>query len=224
MLNFFKRKPKPPKLSDVSVSLPDWSFVGQTDTVKQWQNSHGDTFSVNLFLMPPDIGAELKNPDEVRSFYRQMLVSSGIGMIACDVVSFLGTDAVILLAKAPIAPTGCGFLASITIPFRDFSFVLKCQGVEEGMTGIRESVVMEKSIRDEVVKEEDGTIAGWAQDPYDPKLKYDVMRILADDQKWDTEFPDHPLSRARSFLGDLASTTQISQTVLTSPKFGEPIG
>jgi hypothetical protein len=82
---------------------------------------------------------------------------------------------------------------------------------------LRESVVfaIEKIELDELT----GLPSGWIADPYDPTLRYDGMRNLADDPKYDAQFPEHPLSRSRAFMANLESITEIATIVNNAPGF-----
>lgn len=49
-----------------------------------------------------------------------------------------------------------------------------------------------------------GYLEGWVQDPYDPRYRGVALRSIADNEEYDAQFPDHPLSRLRSTLSDLS--------------------
>jgi hypothetical protein len=52
--------------------------------------------------------------------------------------------------------TGVTYLGSLTIPFRDFSFVIKVQCWEEGITGLREALLFDEMRRNDMLRFEDG--------------------------------------------------------------------
>jgi hypothetical protein len=56
-----------------------------------------------------------------------------------------------------------------------------------------------------------GYLEGWFTDPYDPKYKGMVLRSVTDNEKYDEEFPDHPLSRLRSTLKTVRNSLQFSE-------------
>jgi len=174
-------------------------------------------FSVNFFDMPPDIGAALDDEGAIQRFYRDMLVPNGTGMIHCIVRDFCGVPAVDLLTKHLLDPHGLLVLHSMTIPRRDFSFVLKYQALEGPPTGLRESVVFASEQIE--FDEQTGLPNGWVADPYDPTLEYHGMRNLADDPKYDAQFPEHPLSRSRAFMTNLESITDIATIVKDAAAF-----
>ena len=48
-----------------------------------------------------------------------------------------------------------------------------------------------------------GTYRGWARDPYDVFSNKGTLMNLAEDVKYDAEFPDHPLTKVRIWMDKL---------------------
>jgi len=69
---------------------------------------------------------------------------------------------------------------------------------EMGMTGMRDAMVYDKAVRDGFVKQ--GSFDGWSCDPYDPDYTQGKPMNLSEDERYDSSFPQHPLSEARSFV------------------------
>lgn len=113
------------------------------------------------------------------------------------------------------------YLGSLTLPFRDFSFVLKIQCEEHGISGLREAaLIAEKLECGEIQLDPDGVgIAGWMRDPYDAARTSGLARTLADDEAYDQRFPEHPLSRARRFLKTAEASVSLSDSIKTAPAF-----
>ena len=94
---------------------------------------------------------------------------------------------------------------------------------ERGPTGVREAMLQPGLLDDgtikiqeypfyvKVFKRESGYLEGWFTDPYDPKYKGKVLRSVTDNEKYDEEFPDHPLSRLRSTLKTVRESLHFSQ-------------
>jgi hypothetical protein len=94
---------------------------------------------------------------------------------------------------------------------------------ERGTTGIREAVLTPRLLNDGIIKirkhpfyvrvfkRSSGYLEGWFTDPYDPKYKGMVLRSVTDNEKYDEEFPDHPLSRLRSTLKTVRNSLQFSE-------------
>ena len=84
-----------------------------------------------------------------------------------------------------------------TIQFINGSFA------EEGTTGVRDSTVYAMFRMKNPVDEND-PFAGWFCDPYDPDYKKGFLMNLSERSELDEMFPDHPLSKARSFVRYIA--------------------
>ena len=111
--------------------------------------------------------------------------------------------------SVPQQPSGRTYVGSLTVPFRDFSFVLKCQCAEGGPTGLKEALLFDGSrAANEPMQIEGGRfyIPGWD----------------ADDPKHDAEFPDHPVARVRRVLDHVAGALVVADAVRELPGFALP--
>ncbi|MBC8136664.1 MAG: hypothetical protein H8F28_12315 [Fibrella sp.] len=111
------------------------------------------------------------------------------------------------------------FIGSLTLPFRDLSYVVKVQCAEEGVTGIRDAVVLDKMLEAGEIEFSGGKMQGWMQDPYDPAVNAPLMRNLSEDIRYDVDFPDHPLSRLRSILGRVQVSLHLAPEIKNAPPF-----
>ncbi len=64
-----------------------------------------------------------------------------------------------------------------------------------------------------------GRSQGWLEDPYDPNEEGPMTRNKSERTEYDAEFPDHPLTRARSVLDHLERSIRISDVVKKQPAF-----
>lgn len=205
-------------LRDLRFDTAGWTAARDDADVKAWRRETGDVLSAHFFDLAPDISAPLEDLDGIRAMYREMLTASGAALVSADVLDAAGVSAVQLVCKAPQKPSGMTYIGSLTLPFAAFSFVLKVQSFEVGMTGLRDTIVFARS----GIAIEGGTAPGWAQDPYDPSYRAPLLRNLADDERWDEQFPDHPLSRARKIIRHLVETARLDERVLQAPRFTGP--
>jgi hypothetical protein len=213
-------------LNDVRVDLTAWTLETRSDTESRWHNGVGDMLSLHHFPLPPDIPAPLDQLSVLRATYRNNLARMGGGIVEVETQSLAGLLAVRSLFKFPRQPTGMNYVASLTLPFAECSFVLKVQCPEHGVTGMRDSVVlgevmskMKFTTQEELQRWMDEK---WFQDPYDPAVRSPVSRNQSEDPLHDARFPDHPLSRARRYLASLASTLRISPALLQARPFTGP--
>ena len=103
------------------------------------------------------------------------------------------------LIKSPQEGHGYTYLGSFTIPFRDFSFVVKCQCMERGTTGIREAILTEIAFQSGAMTlDAAGKVTGG---------------LDCDAVEHDPRFPQHPLSRLRRVLGRIEATAVLDPAV-----------
>jgi hypothetical protein len=198
-------------LNYITFNTDDFELQGDKENVRVWYSKFGDGVGLYYFAIPPDIQADLESIDDVRARYRNVAHESGLGMIQVDTITVDDFKAVKTIFKMPQEPTGMTYIGSITVPFRDFSYVLKVQCEERGITGVRDTAI--------AMKESIGFFEKWSQDPYDASIKSPFMRNRAEVEEYDVMFPDHPLSRARALLNHIQATLQIADEIKTEPRF-----
>jgi hypothetical protein len=153
----------------------------------------------------------------------------GLGVIEIDTLEINECLVIRTIFKAPQEPSGMSYWGSIMLPFRDFSYVVKVHCREDSITtGLRETVVFEEMLKSGQIKVRAGksgkaitqdTIEGWAEDPYDDAIKIPLMRNLAEAEAYDTQFPNHPLTRLRRILRRIVETMSIDDRLKHEPKF-----
>ena len=118
-----------------------------------------------------------------------------------------GVPAVRFLFKIPKQPSGMVYVGSFTLPFRDFSFVIKVQAEEHGVTGVREAMLVERLL---------------ASGAATPATIFDSPAWNPDAEAFDAEFPDHPVSRVRRVLDRVAHSLTIEPSIAGLPGFPLP--
>jgi hypothetical protein len=198
-----------------------FEYQGEENGALIWFTPKGDGLGLFHYPIPPDIQADLSNIDSVRAFYRRIVNQAGLGVIEIDTVLVDGCTAVRTLFKAAQQPRGRAYLGALTFPFRDFSYVLKAQCEEHGMTGIRDAVVFTtlRNSGDTWLDTESDRMMGWLDDPYDPSETGAMTRNKSERPEYDAHFPDHPLSRARWVLNHLERTVAINEPIKSQPAF-----
>lgn len=210
-------------MEQLAVTFDDAGFLYEGDNggYPLWSRAPwDDLLGLFHFALPPDIEADLNDLDGLRAFYRQSTLQAGQGVLEIATVVVDGCTAVRTLFKAAQQPTGRIYIGSLTFPFRDFSYILKIQCRELGMTGVRDSSVWLKlSDLGETSIDANRRMSGWLDDPYDPLEKGSMTRNKSERPEYDAEFPDHPLSRARHILNHLECTVRISEVIKQQPPF-----
>ena len=167
----------------------------QAEDQRVWQTPEGDGLGVYFIPLPPDLPVNTTSVDELAAFYQQQMAQIESGkLIEAGVVSAGNCPTVCTIVSVPQKPSGRIYVGSLTVPFRDFSYVLKCQCGEDGPTGLKEAVLFDRSqaAGESVTIHNDGTftIPGWNPD----------------DPKFDVEFPSHPVARVRRVLAHITDS------------------
>lgn len=200
-----------PSLDAVRFDTAGYAFHGepQPGKVRVWRTPEGDGLGVYFFPVPPDLPANAASVDELGAYYRRLLGDSGGKLVEVAIVEAGGGPVVRTILSAPQQPSGRTYVGSLTVPFRDFSFVLKCQCAENGPTGLKEALLFDRSrASNEPMPIESGQfhIPGWNPD----------------DSKHDVEFPNHPVARVRRVLDHVAASLVIALAVRNLPSFALP--
>jgi hypothetical protein len=170
---------------------------------------------------------QLTDIDAIRKSYREGVAAQGGGIVSIDVVVGAGLRMVETVFKFPQQPHGMTYVGALTLAFRDFSYVVRVNCQEIGTTGIRDAVVFGKVLDDQgpvtIIGGDNPRLVGWSQDPYDPHFSRGALRNRADDDAWDTQFPDHPLSRVRGTLRTVKDSVHVPDDIRTAAPFEGPV-
>ena len=208
-------------LDSIRIDEAALKRLGDREGVRLWQTSDGDSLGLFHFATPPDIAADISNADDLRRFYRTVAYPSGLGLVEVDPIHVDGCRAARVIMKSKQAPSGMTYLGSLTLPFRDFSYVLKAQCEERGVTGTRDAAVLNRAIAERRVRvaEDSGAIAGWMRDPYDPTVQAPLLANLAEAPEYDAMFASHPLSRLLRLLRHLEASLRVDPRVRRAEPF-----
>ncbi|MDX3354691.1 hypothetical protein PV703_15530 [Streptomyces sp. ME01-24h] len=179
-----------------------------------WTDDHGDVISLHFFDLPPDIPAPLEEPDRLRQALARFTADAGGGLIEADVVRVAGLPALRQVLKVPLPdrPRGQAFLGTYTLPRAACSAVVKVQTFEDGVTGMREAMVLAEL----------GPEQYFLEHPYAPGLRGGLPFHRADAEEYDARFPGHPLTRVRTALAHLAGTLGAEPGFAELPPFTGP--
>ncbi|MBC8755919.1 hypothetical protein H2O64_14670 [Kordia sp. YSTF-M3] len=181
-------------LKEVENTKEEQAFVNQEQTL---------VLLKNFFDLEPDLPT-IKDIDFLRKFYRELIAPNGGALIEVDLLQLKGFATVKTIFKFPMDPKGMAYVGSITIPFENYSYVVKVQAAEVGMTGMRDAVILDKLMgTKEVFIGDDDEIKNWFSDPYDSEITNPGLRNKSDARQYDAEFPEHPLSLVRKMLDNI---------------------
>lgn len=172
-------------------------------SVIKW-TSHGQDaiLSINFIKLSPDLPT-VKDSKIIRDFYRTQIAPSNGGLIQADIVDIRGIATVKCIFKISQQGGPMIYLASLTIPFDDYSYVVKVQAMEAGITGMRDAIILNKLLASGEIEMKDEKLEGWFADPYEITYRSGILMNKSDHQSYDIEFPDHPLTLVRTMIEQL---------------------
>ena len=201
----------PSSLDAVRFDATGYALQGepQAGKVRVWDTPEGDGLGLYFFPIPPDLPANARSVEELAAFYRRLLGESGGRLVEVRIVDAGGCRAVRTILSVPQQPSGRTYVGSLTLPFRDFSFVLKCQCPEHGLTGLKAALLFSRSqAANEPITTEGG--------------RFHIPGFDIDDPKHDTEFPHDPIARARRVLDHVAESLEVAAEIRQCPGFPLP--
>ena len=95
-----------------------------------WLNAFNDVIEFRAFDLQPDIPVRLSDARGLRAFYDSGAAAQQGSVIGLEVRAVQKFRAILLELQLPAQPRGSTFVASITLPLRDGSFVIKAQAIE----------------------------------------------------------------------------------------------
>jgi hypothetical protein len=196
-----------PSLSSVVFDTAGYQDVGVQDGKHIWHTPQGDGVGLFFFPIPPDLPMNACSEEELCQFFSSMMDGTESKLVELHLIAVDGQPSVQSIIKSPQQPTGMTYVGSIIVPFRDFSFVVKVQCQERGMTGMREAMIL---------------IEIWAKGGEDRDASGLPVGFSPDDPKYDAKFPLHPLSRLRAVLRHIEKSMRLDATVKQLPSFGLP--
>jgi hypothetical protein len=150
---------------------------------------------------------------------RQMATPGGI--VSVDPCTAAAHPAIQIIYKREEG-SGYRYTGILVVEFEEHWCQVTVVCGERGITGVREAVLTPGLLEDRTIKirnypfyvrpfkRSSGYLEGWFTDPYDPKYKGAALRSVTDNEKYDEEFPDHPISRLRSTLKTVRDSLQFS--------------
>lgn len=205
------QRPQTPSLDAVGFETIGFKFQGEPKPgeVRGWVTPDGDGLGLYYFSLPPDLPPDATSVDQLAGFYRGLVAEAGGELVELQVEDIDGVQAVHMILSASQQDSGRTYIGSLTIPFRDCSFVLKCQCIESAPTGLKAALLMDRRLQELASAPDNGRTS-------------EIQDINLDDPSHDATFPDAPVARVRRVLAHLKRTVSISAGVKKLPRFSLP--
>jgi hypothetical protein len=171
-------------------------------SAKMWRTPSGDIVALYYFPFPPDIHADPRDEKALYRVYEEAAAGAGLGVVEVSSVQLIDVFAVRTIFRQPKLPHGISFIGGITLPYQDLSYVIKAQCYETGVTGIRDTVV--------------GIALRQAVGTGENILN---IRMMIEREEYDSQFPEHPLSRLRAIMKEAQTTVRLDSTLRNQKQF-----
>lgn len=212
-------------MDSIKFNTEGWQSVQLTDDRQSWQNNSREEISLHCNQNPPDLPCPLSYLAGLRNYYRLCADRSGAGLVSCDPIAIKGISCLKVICKVPQQPSGMAYVGTIVMPFSQGSYTIKVQSQERGITGQRESFILDKMMSKGLVgvDERSGKLTNWEKDPYDPHIHTRVMVNPSEAERYDSAFPAHPLSRVRRILTGILMSMEVSDDLTRLVPFMGPL-
>ncbi len=207
----FSRKPcgnPHASIESVSFDTTRYRFNGEANGQRIWYTPDGDGMGLSFFPVPPNLPRQAKTTAELQGFYRRSIGNQQVKVVEFRLLEVANVASIWMVLGIPQLSGAVIYVGSLTIPFAEFSFVIKMQCEERGTTGVREAILLDKALRTGAVTVDAGG-----------KLKGDLN---SDDARHDNQVPNHPLSRLRREFALIIASLQIQEATQREKRFELP--
>jgi hypothetical protein len=200
----------PPALESLKFDTAGFQYRGQKFPGRDhmWSTPEGDMVALIYASGPPNLPENAQSVEDLRACFSERFKVTGGQMVELRVRRTNVRPGMQVIFKTQRG-SGWTYVGSLCIPFRDFGFVIQGICEERGTTGMREALVMYHHNTDsEAMKI---STADLACPPGDP-----------DNQRFDSLFPSHPLSRLRRILNGVSDSVEVDASTAEQPGFRLP--
>lgn len=189
---------------------PGWAPQSAEGGITMWAHeATGDKFMVQDFDVVPNLVCGLDDLGTLRRRVTEQEAAALTTVIELDLVTVGGAAGFTRLVKLPIDTQqpdrpGQTFMAFVTVPKADASTMAVLLAQESQPTGMREAVLMQ-SLMQQGLSPTDWVIPH----PYAPHVQTRLPFHRGDDPRYDAQFPQHPLTRARQWLQWVVATATL---------------
>lgn len=201
-------------IDSLTFDLTDCSLEEQSENHRGWMNSADVAHKLRFDRGPPDWPFDLTNPDEAAAFYRKQCADNGGTMLAMEVTTAAGAEWLCGLFKyrAPFPGSLAMYYVGILwLPFQECQFQVNVEAMEAGTTGAREAAVMliEGDQWPTPPPDTPPVVLNSAEELFEQLRTAPIRQLPSDDERYDSSFPDHPLSQVRARLAQVLASARL---------------
>jgi hypothetical protein len=213
----------------IDLATHDWRLAQLGETVRIFVNPNRDFLQQRLILTaPPDLPPDYPNLESQRAYFEAMSPAAGFAIIAVELIAVKGAEGFTTLFKFrnPENRMGARILGTVMFTFETFFCGFQFQADEHGTTGMREAaayIILEKegNLPPEVVeaKKLPPRHITSLDEYFKEASARPPFKHFADDERFDAAFPQHPLSRVRSYMKHVMETIEFDTEVRRAKPF-----
>ncbi len=195
----------PEEYERLDIPAPDFGFP--TKNAESYGLNNGAYSAIILkCIVPSQVAMPFDDPQAViDSLHESMAGNAGIIEVNNGITKD-GNRYIYLIIKHSMSddgfPRGNEYSMNLNMESPDGIYFINSSFTEEGITGMRDSIVYELFTREHPDRKD--PFEGWSCDPYDPDFKEGFLMNFSEQERFDEAFPDHPLSKAREFVRNIA--------------------
>lgn len=199
----------------ITLPPPGWTLVHADEHRRQFaRDVYGDDYSSRMIVVHQNEaleGVDLSDLAGIKELVQNIATQAKQIMVSAEVLPVGGVPSLWYILKQSQAPSGMAYSGSLVLPLAGQFFTIQLMCLETGITGIRESIVVDKLLEQgvsfKVLADANSYCeSGTALAPYS-----------ADGEIYDERFPNHPLSRVRRYIAEvlqMLSSQNLSVLVL----------
>jgi hypothetical protein len=196
--NLWRTSAKSP-IGCARLTLPGWTEDTPLNEMRIWRDECGNVLSLAV-TSTPLTDSDRASETALRNRCRGLAQSRSAGLLEASATSG-GIKLIYKRLEMPAYIYTGMFMTQVRSDWLIWTVVAG----ERGMTGVREAVVTAQLISEGKLAPEDYEHR-WSGDPYDPnysRVDRSVLRFMSDDESYDAQFPQHPLSKVRHLLASI---------------------
>lgn len=202
-----------PTVDDVQFDTTGWELRERQECRVLWGNSHGDVLSKRYSPGTPKTPGPFR-VQALKNYLYDQIASIAGAVISLDLLQVKGVAVTKLVYKVAQPQDRFGYVGTLSIAYRDFSYTIKLQTLERSGDEARGLHVWNQ-LQESYPPETD--LSSLWFEPVSNHLSHSpVLRCRADNEIWDHSFPDHPLSRLRFELIRIVPSLAVDRMVKNS--------
>ncbi len=211
-----------PSIASLRFDVTNWQIKEQSDQKIVWFNRVPDLLILEFSPHALELPTALRDMAGMRAFIEQMVQQNDGAVLSventfCDDLE--GIKSIFKYRQTPSSrrsSLGMVYIGLYIFPLAELHYLLKVQCCEYGTTGLREAAV---AIQQPRPAPGEYKMISSMQEFLAHLNQQEVQHTPADDERYDSSFPDHPLSRLRGYLKHLEETLLVDESVKIAQPF-----